>query len=342
MLRQLRKSKPKDTGGFGLVLLACLNIVIWGSVFYFFIYDRSLPPVVSGNFHEPVSVYIPVAHQGTTFSGRGAASLEEIGVEIFSQSALLINLDTNEVIFEHNPREQLFPASITKLMTVLVALEQGEQTDVTILADFDGLVQAQASMAGFVYGEVRPMSQVLHAALLSSGGDATSSLAHHVAGSYDSFVAMMNETAWRLGMQNTHFMNTTGLHHELHYTTAYDIGLLMSYALTLPAFRNLLMADAYDFFNFLGQHVRMESALSTHLPSPNFSNGQILGAMPGFTTPAGLCLASLATDGVHDYVLLTFGATTDVFGAHFTDALTLYTYFLGEPVEENNENVYDN
>ena len=262
---------------------------------------------------------------------------DEVGFRMNSEYALLINISNGRTLFAHQEDVQTYPASVTKIMTVLIGLENGElDENVTINADFEELFLAGAMQSGFSYGEVRPLSEVLYAIMLPSGAEATWSLANHVAGNYDGFVDLMNEKAQELGMSDTNFVTTTGLHDDDHYTTAKDIAILMEYALAIPEFREIFTAQTYelDTPNALGS--TMHSTLFSFAPQTTFEGGEILGGRTGYTTPAGRCLASLATNGEDDFILITFGAPSDAANhiAHIADAFTIYEYFLEVNEEE--------
>jgi len=262
---------------------------------------------------------------------------DEARFDMYSEYALLINISNGRILFDHQADVQTFPASVTKIMTVLVGLENGEMNEsVTIRADFDALFRAGAMQSGFSYGEVRTLSEILHAIMLPSGAEATWSLAYHVAGSYEAFVDLMNVKARELGMANTHFVTATGLHDDDHYTTANDIAILMKYALEIPEFRAIFVARTYELEtpNSLGN--TMHSTLSAFAPRTTFEGGEILGGRTGFTTPAGRCLASLATDGNDEFILITFGAPDLAADriSHILDALMIYEYFLEVSDEE--------
>ena len=255
----------------------------------------------------------------------------EVNFDMYSQYALLVNISNGRILFAHQADVQTFPASVTKIMTVLIGLENGDMNDsVTVRADFDELFRAGAMQSGFRYGEVRTLSEILHAIMLPSGAEATWSLAYHVADSYEGFVDLMNAKARSLGMVDTHFVTATGLHDDNHYTTANDIAILMRYALAIPEFRNIFTARTYELEtpNSLGSI--MHSTLFSFAPRTTFEGGEILGGRTGFTTPAGRCLASLATDGTDDFILITFGAPDLAADrtAHVMDALMIYEYFL--------------
>jgi len=259
--------------------------------------------------------------------GRG-----DVGFEMQSEYALLINISNGRILFDHQADVQTFPASVTKIMTVLVGLENSDMNeDVTVIADFDELWRAQASQAGFNPGEVRTMSEILHAIMLPSGAEATWALANHIAGSYEDFVAMMNERARTLGMNDTHFVTATGLHDESHYTTANDIAILLRYALAIPAFREIFTTAEYELSRPNARGSFLQSTLHHFATTLEFEGGEILGGRTGFTTPAGRCMASLATDGRSEFILITFGIPDPDFtntSAHVDDALVIYEYFL--------------
>jgi len=259
------------------------------------------------------------------------ASYDEVDFVMSSQYALLINLTTGLVLFEHQADVRAFPASVTKIMTALVGLEHGDMDDsVVVEADFDGLFLSEAAQAGFQYGEIRPFSEIVNGVMLPSGGDATEALANHIAGSYEAFVHLMNVKARELGMHDTHFVTATGLHDDNHYTTAYDIATLLRYALENPDFREMFTREAYELSepNIFGSI--MHSTLFYFAPTTEFQGGEIIGGRTGFTFQAGRCLASLATNGEDEFILVTFGAGLDNNdqSAHIQDALTIYSYFL--------------
>ena len=256
----------------------------------------------------------------------------EVGFEMRSEYALLINITNGRILFDHQSDVRTFPASVTKIMTVLVGLENSQMNEnVTVIADFDELWRAGAMQAGFHYGEVRSMSEILHGIMLPSGAEATWALANHIAGSYEDFIAMMNEKARELGMNDTHFVTATGLHDDDHFTTAHDIAILLQYALANPEFRTIFTTAEYQLSRPNAMGSTMRSTLFQFAPTTEFEGGEILGGRTGFTTPAGRCMASLATDGRSEFILITFGIPDPYFtntSAHVDDALVIYEYFL--------------
>ena len=335
--KDMQNGRKKNKKGSSLTpYLFILNVVLWGSAFYLWSRNADEPPQIMDDFatafaeiHIP-TISEPVIVEPVVFRDSQVLTYEDVDFHLYSNHALLVNLDTNEILFDHRGSERAYPASVTKIMTVLVGIEHATSDELVVYADFDALFQANAAMAGFANGETRTLSEVLYASMLPSGADATSTLAYHVAGSYQGFVDLMNETAQRLGMYDTHFMNASGLHDDNHYTTAYDTALLVRYALNNRFFREIFTAPTYSFINSAGNEEVMESTMFRNMSTPMFNGGEILGGKTGFTTPAGLCLASIATDGVHEFALITFAAHSDGSTSipNIRDAFTTYEYFF--------------
>ncbi len=166
-----------------------------------------------------------------------------LDLELYSENALLIDLESNTVLVQKNADARIYPASMTKVMTVLVAAEHIENWDETFTMTqsiIDPLFLADASMAGFVHGEEVSMMELLYGAVLPSGAEATEALAIVTAGSEEAFAALMNEKAQALGLQDTHFVDASGLHDENHYTTLSDMAIIMQAALDNPHCREVL------------------------------------------------------------------------------------------------------
>lgn len=309
--------------------LLMLNILLWGSAIYLWLQDYEPVPIVAEQFTYEQEIEIPVTPV-PTFNDDNVNSYDNVSFSMHSNYALLINLTTGEVLFAHHENERVYPASITKIMTVLVGLEYTDGEDLIVQADFNELFLAGAALAHFEYGETRTLSEVLHGSMLPSGADATTTLAYHVGGTYEAFVDLMNETAARLGMLDTHFTNASGLHDDNHYTTAYDIALMLKYALEIEAFRDIFKASNYAITTQSGnEHIMMStmfSSINSLARTPEFTGGEILGGKDGFTIAAGLCLASLATDGVDEFILITLQADSNPH--HIVDAFTIYEYFF--------------
>ena len=162
-------------------------------------------------------------------------------LDIYSKSAILYNMDDDIILYEKNSEERTSIASLTKIMTCIVAIENIDNLDQKIILKsdvFTGLAEAGASVAGFRVGENVTFRDLLMGALLPSGADATRALALNISGSESEFVNLMNNKAIELGLKDTHFENTTGLESSNHYSTVKDISIILKYALKNQTFKN--------------------------------------------------------------------------------------------------------
>ena len=234
-----------------------------------------------------------------------------------SKHAILLDAQTGQVLAKKRANEEVPPASLTKIMTVLLAVEAEPDLDcpVTLPEDiFPNLYQEDASMAGFVPGETVTVRDLLYGAMLPSGAECCEALARQVSGSREAFVALMNQKAEELGMSRTHFSNPTGLTEPEHYSTAADLARLLQVALQNEMFRTIFTTEHYTSTP-TEQHpdgVSFASTFLTKLDDAELNGqGQILGGKTGYTAAAGLCLASLARVKGKEYILVTLGAPGD-------------------------------
>lgn len=248
-----------------------------------------------------------------------------------SQTAVLMEEESGTILGTKNPDLKTYPASLTKIMTAVVFLERlsSLQETVTFQPDmFPELTAQNASVAGFAASETVPAKDVLYGMLLPSGADCCIAAADYISGSETAFVRLMNEKAADLGMKNTHFQNSTGLHDAKHYSTARDLAVLLKYALQNEDFRAAFTSDVWrtskDTFHPDG--LLLYSTMFQKLPETSFAGGKILGGKTGYTEEAGLCLASLAQIHDKNYLLVTTGASgsheTEPF--HILDAVSVY------------------
>ena len=171
-------------------------------------------------------------------------------LEIDSKQAILYNLNEDKIVFEKNSNEITSIASLTKIMTTIVAIENIEDLDakVTITEkDFNGLYDA--SLAGFEVGDEVTYRDLLYGTMLPSGAEASQALANNISGSVNGFAGLMNEKAKELGMKNTHFVNTSGLDINNHYSTVYDVALLLKYCLNNKTFKTIFGSTSYKTSN---------------------------------------------------------------------------------------------
>lgn len=242
--------------------------------------------------------------------------------DINSPDALLMKADSGEVISENHGSERIYPASMTKIMTAILAIENTPdlQKEIKIPVEmFDSLYAENASRAGFEPGESATAEDLIYGVMLPSGAECCLSLANEIAGSEEAFVELMNAKAQAIGMGNTHFCNSTGLHDENHYTTAAEMATLLRYALKNTMFRNVFTSSQHTTTstNLHPEGFTFNSTLFKYLADATVTGGQLLGGKTGYTREAGQCLASLAAIGGEEYILVTAGAPGD----HMTEQL---------------------
>lgn len=248
-----------------------------------------------------------------------------------SPNAILIRLKDHTILMQKNSAEKIYPASLTKIMTAIVAIENLPDLKEKIVltnSTFQGLYEADASMAGFQPGEQVRAIDLLYGVMLPSGAECCGGLADQIAGSEQNFVKLMNQKAAGLGMKNTHFENSTGLHNANHYTTAKDLAILLSYALQNNTFREIFSSSRHSTqpSNKHPGGITFYSTMFEDLNNQNIIGGEILGGKTGYTDEAGLCLASLARVGKQEYILISAGAKGDHQSEQYniTDALAVY------------------
>ena len=228
----------------------------------------------------------------------------------------MINYTTGNVVCKKNESAELFPASLTKMMTVLVAMENISDLSVNITVDgkhFGQLSEAGASVAGLVAGEKVTAMDLCYATILPSGADAALTLAEYVSGSEEDFVVLMNKKAKELGMADTHFCNVSGLHNDEHYSTAYDLALMMQYAMKNDNFYKVITSEEYtippDSAAPNGLYVYSTVFDKANKMTINKLNtAKLLGGKSGYTPEAGLCLATVCKTQDYEYITVTLCA----------------------------------
>jgi D-alanyl-D-alanine carboxypeptidase (penicillin-binding protein 5/6) len=160
------------------------------------------------------------------------------------ESALLIDYDTGGVLYEKNPNGKLFPASTTKIMTGILAIEKGHMKDM-ITIDPEVIDLTYGSHIALDYDEEVSFEDLLNAMLIASANDAALALGKHISGSIEDFVKLMNDKAKEIGAINTNFVNPNGLHDDNHVTTAHDLALIAKYAMENEVFRSIVGKSSY-------------------------------------------------------------------------------------------------
>ncbi len=165
-------------------------------------------------------------------------------LNLSGESAILIDMDTGQVLYAKNPHMKLQPASTTKIMTGILAIENGNMEDYVTIDD-EIVKLTDGSHIALEPGEQVKFKDLLNALLIESANDAALALAKHISGSIDGFVKMMNDKAKEIGALNTNFVNPNGLTDENHLTTAYDLSLMAKYAMRNEIFREVVKNYTY-------------------------------------------------------------------------------------------------
>ena len=252
-----------------------------------------------------------------------------VELDISSQNAILYNMDTEEILYEKAADEQVSIASLTKIMTALVSIENIEDLDTQLVLtadDFGGLIEANAVTAGFTKGEVVTYRDLLYGLLLPSGADAAKALARNIAGSEENFIKMMNEKVGEMNLKNTHFSTVIGLDDDNNYSTAREVALIFKEALKNEDLKTIITTKEYTSSD---GKVKFHSTIQSNAKKFEIDIPYILGGKTGTTTDAGLCLATIAKENDVNYMLVTLGALYDKKAPHnIEDAQTIYDYFI--------------
>jgi D-alanyl-D-alanine carboxypeptidase len=218
-----------------------------------------------------------------------------------AEAAVLFDLNDKEVIYSKNAHERLYPASLTKIMTALVALQNGSLDQQLTATDAVKISESGAQLCGLKSGDTMTLDQALHILLLYSANDVANLIAENIGGSIDNFVAMMNDEAKRLGATNTNFVNAHGLSDDNHYTTPYDLYLIFNEAVKYETFGEIIQMSSYQttYYDANGKakdvsYNTTNRFLKGEVQAP--SNVNVIGGKTGTTNSAGHCLILLSRD----------------------------------------------
>lgn len=230
----------------------------------------------------------------------------------------LFDLDHQKVLFAQNMYDQVYPASITKIMTALLAMEYNQSNVQVTITEEDLALEDGSQMSGLAVGDTVTMDQLFHALLIYSANDAAMAIARQVGGSVDNFVQMMNDKAASLAMTGTHFANPHGLHDENHYTTAYDVYLMLNAAYQHTEFQETMSSSSYalNVTHADGStgtiYLSSTDKYLTGEKNPP-ENVTVLGGKTGTTDEAGSCLALVSQNAYGEpFISVILHASTKV------------------------------
>ncbi|RXJ02297.1 D-alanyl-D-alanine carboxypeptidase [Anaerobacillus alkaliphilus] len=235
--------------------------------------------------------------------------------EIYSKAAVVIEDASKNIMFGKNVDEHLFPASTTKIMTALIALERGNLDDLVRVGVEAEEVPWDSSKAHIKPGDILTLEQLLYGMMIPSGNDAAAAIAVHIAGSVEAFVSLMNEKAKELGAINTNFKNPHGYHDKEQYTTAIDLATIAQEAWEYDFFQKLVGAERYEayFTDIEGTEIKRTWRATNQqlIPRSPFYSEVVSGGKTGYTSASRHTLVSFAKHLGHDYITVILRGERD-------------------------------
>lgn len=271
--------------------------------------------------------------------------------KITAKSAIVMDAETGQILYNKNMDKIKYPASLTKLMTVLLTIENCSLDEkVTFSKEAVLGIERDSSHIGIEPDEVLTIRECLYGMMLESANEVCSAVAEHISGSVDEFADLMTKRAEELGCKNTTFKNANGLHHDKHSTTAYDMALILKEALKYKEFRTIASTRNYKIPK---TNLNPARELWNHHKMIKYPNGtysikplEITSGKTAYTTKAKTCLSTSATDGTMELICIVLD---DAGSSVYTDTKTLLEYGFKQykhfyplenyntmPAEENN------
>ncbi len=249
------------------------------------------------------------------------------GPEIVSTAGIVMETSTGTILYEKNIHDVHYPASITKILTTLLAIENSEMDEIVTFS-YDSVYKTEGSGIARDVDEQMTMEQCLYAIMLASANECAYAVAEHVAGDIDTFIQMMNDRAAEIGCQNTHFNNCNGLPDEQHYTSAYDMALIAREAYRNESFRIICGTKTYTI-PFTNKHTDEETNLQNHhqmlypLKTRKYLYDYCLGGKTGYTVAANNTLVTYAEKDGMTLICVVMDAPS---GSHYEDTRALFDF----------------
>lgn len=262
---------------------------------------------------------------------------------LISEYALVVNANTQEIVAFKAPNSQINPASMTKIFTILVAAEQIEEEDwddtfTITLEHTDYAFRHDCSTAGFLDEEVVTVRDLFYGTILPSGGEAAYALACYVAGSHDAFVELMNEKLEELGLSKTsHFMNSVGLYHKEHYTTVYDMAVIMKAVMDNPLCKEVISSRTYQTSstNKHPEGILLSNWFIRRIEDKD-CGGIVKGAKTGYVNQSGNCAVSYGLFGENEEYICVTAKSSSSWNA-IKDHVALYSAYCPPLVNEETQ-----
>lgn len=285
--------------------------------------------LLCSNFSTIIAYAVDTSNEPTTEAPQTTEYPDEPGKapDLVSDSAIVMDAETGQILYAKDPYSKRYPASITKIMTALVALERGNlNSTVTFSENAIWGIERDSSHIALDVGETLTLEQALYATLVVSANEAAWGVAEHIAGSLDSFCDLMNDKADEIGCINTHFVNANGLHDDNHYTCAYDMALIAKAAIANPKFVEMTSATYYEIppTNLQPETRYLYQNNKLIKDGSDYYYPYCIGGKTGFTDQALGTLVSWAEkDG---RTLICVVMHTSPTGCTYTDTTALYEY----------------
>lgn len=277
------------------------------------------------------------------FSGQSSATAEAFAADLcvvtddylnenvdmsWAAAAVLFDVNEKEVLYSKNAHEQMHPASLTKVMTALVALKNASPDMVLTATNAVNITESGAQLCGLKSGDTMTLDQALRVLLIYSANDVAMLIAENVGGTTEHFMEMMNEEAARLGATNTNFMNPHGLTEDGHYTTAYDLYLIFNEAIKYETFNEIIHMTSYQttYYDKEGEAKELSFGTTNLFLRGDYQTPQnvtVIGGKTGTTNAAGHCLLLLSRDanGAPYISIILRSEARDVLYGEMTDLL---------------------
>jgi len=258
------------------------------------------------------------------------------------EAAILVEMDSGEVIFEKNADAMMYPASTTKILTTYLALTMADPSDMVMVTESAVAIPEDSSKLGLAAGEELNLLDLLYGTMLTSGNDGANAIAEAVSGNIYSFVDLMNQAANAFGCTSTHFANAHGYHDENHFTTARDMALIARQALKNETMRQIANTKSYVMprdniyrerqVNTTNKMIRMDE----NKPDCYYEYGT--GVKTGHHSAAGWCLVSTATKDGITLLSVVFNASSET--RSYTDSKKLFNYGFTQYVSTSVAEIY--
>ena len=293
--------------------MKCTNNIVTACIFFCIIFSLcgcgSSKIEIPYTLEDQVSAYTFESNDARETAKPFAQDLCIVGADITpadvdmhkATAAGLFSVNAKETYYAKNAHKQMYPASLTKTLTALIALKYGKLDDILTASENVKITESGAQLCGFKPGDQLTLDQVLHGLLMYSGNDAAIMIAEYISGSVEEFSKKMNDEARMLGATNSNFVNPHGLTDDNHYSTVYDLYLIFNEAMKYDKFKEIIHMNEYSttYKTKDGTEKKLEFGTTNQFLSGKFktpSNVSIIGGKTGTTKAAGSCLILLSNN----------------------------------------------